>query len=173
MDGDPEGVAADVSKWSEFHEWWAVTEADVIERLEAISAVVALVDTRVYAVKIPQAATLPAIRVQLISPPIEQHLRGPSYPAQYRFQVDCVAQENSGADWLGDVQSLAAAVRGDGLGPAASGLFGWVGVLGGSPAVISVRNVELEHNGTVEYMPDELRQVRIRQDYMFHWSPMS
>jgi hypothetical protein len=150
-----------------------VTEAHVIERLEQVSGVTALVGTRLYAVNAPQRPTTPYLRVQLISPNREQHLRGPSYPAQYRFQVDACAAESDGGDPLGTAQDLSAAVIGDGLGDEASGLFGWRGVLGGSPSTIAVQNVELLHAGDREFFPDEMRMVRVRTDFMFHWSPMS
>jgi hypothetical protein len=48
-----------------------------------------------------------------------------------------------------------------------------MGTLGGSPTTIAVRNVELLHAGEVEFFPDELRMMRIRTDFLFHWSPMS
>jgi len=148
-----------------------VTEAHVIERLEQVNAVTAIVSTRLYAVQAPQHTTTPYLRVQLISPPHEQHLRGPSYPASYRFQVDACAAESDGGDPLGTAQDLSAAVVGDGLGPAASGLFGWIGMLGGSPTTIAVSNVELLHAGDREFFADEMRMVRVRTDFMFHWSP--
>jgi len=74
---------------------------------------------------------------------------------------------------LRGTQALAAAVIGDGLGDSASGLFGWVGQLGGSPSTISVRNVELLHAGDLEHFPDEMRLDRVRTDFLFHWSPAS
>lgn len=145
----------------------------MIERLEAVTAVTTLVNDRLYAVNAPQRPTTPYIRVQRISSPMEQHLRGPAYPASYRFQIDCCAAEYSGGDPLGTAQDLSAAVIGNGLGPNASGLFGWTGLLGGSPVEVSVRNVELLHAGDREFFPEELRMVRVRTDFMFHWSPMS
>lgn len=145
----------------------------MIERLESVTAATAIVSSRMYALNPPQQPTTPYLRVQRISSPIDQHLRGPQYPAAWRFQVDACASESDGGDPLGTVEALSAAVIGDGLGDSASGLFGWVGTLGGSPTTISVRNVELLHAGDREYFPDEMRMVRVRTDFLFHWSPMS
>lgn len=145
----------------------------MIERLESLSAVTSVVGSRMYALKAPQSPTTPYLRVQRISSPIDQHLRGPQYPAAFRFQVDCCSAETSGGDPLGTAQDLSAAVIGDGLGPGASGLFGWIGTLGGSPTTIAVQNVELLHAGEREHFPDELRLDRVRTDFLFHWSPMS
>lgn len=148
-----------------------MTEVDVIERLEQVSAVTNVVSDRLYAVNPPQQPTTPYVRVQRISSPLDQHLRGPGYPAQWRFQVDCCDADGDGKDPLGTVDALAAAVIGDGLGPGASGLFGWMGQLGGSPVRFNVRNVELLHAGDREFFPEEMRMVRVRTDFLFHWSP--
>ena len=144
----------------------------MIERLDSVTAATTLVSTRIYAVNPPQKPTTPYLRVQRISSPHEQHLRGPHYPAAYRFQVDSCAAESDGGDPLGVVQALAAAVIGNGLGPEASGLFGWIGTLGGSPMTIAVSNVELLHAGEPEFFPDELRMMRVRMDFLFYWSPL-
>jgi hypothetical protein len=149
-----------------------VTEAYVIDRLEAVSAVTMLVGDRLYALKAPQQPTTPYIRVQRISTPHDQHLRGPDYPARYRFQVDCCSAETSGDDPLGTAQELAMAVIGDGLGPTASGLFGWSGLLEDGPLMITVHNVELFHAGDLEHFPEEMRLDRVRTDFLFHWSPL-
>jgi hypothetical protein len=123
---------------------------------------------RVYMLMLPQRPTLPAVRVQLVGGFRGQHLRGPLNRYVTRVQVDSYAAASSGADAYADVQSLASAIRGDGLGPSASGLAGWIGEMG-SPG-IRVMNVEIDHDGTPDFEGGELRLVRIRQDYLVHWS---
>src|SRR5688572_28843056 len=87
---------------------------------------------RVYMLIIPQnLRTWPAVRVQLIDAPTMQHLRGPNYPITSRIQVDYYAGVASGVDPYASVSTLAQQVRGDGLGPNATGLFGWTGEVGG------------------------------------------
>lgn len=139
-------------------EEWAV------DRIEAIST---SAGSRVWMLKLPQRPTLPAVRVQLVVGVFEQHLRGPQGTVRTRVQVDSFAAE-SGADPYRTVRDLADAVRGDGLGPDASGLWGFKGDSGGSPSIL-IENVEIVNDGPVEYEGDELRLLRIRQDYRIHW----
>lgn len=147
-------------------------EQAVLERLVDCSGVTDLVGSRIYLLKLPQRPTLPAIRIQRISSPRFQHLRGPLYPARSRVQVDTFAAESSGGNAHAQATAVAEAVRGDGLGPGASGLWGWKGELG-SPAEFRVLNIEVAFDGDPEYLADELRAVRIRQDYFVHWSAVS
>jgi hypothetical protein len=67
------------------------------------------------------------------------------------------------------VTAVAAAIRGDGLGAHASGLWGWIGDLGGSPPGVHVVNVELMDDGAPHYESEELRMVRVMQQYRLHW----
>lgn len=120
---------------------------------------------RVYQLKLPQDPTLPAVRVQRIGNVREQHLRGPQGTVVTRVQVDSFVAEASGA--YGSVTDLADAIKGDGLGDVASGLFGFKGTHG-SPAIL-IENVEIVHDGTPDYEGEELRLLRIRQDYLVHW----
>lgn len=121
---------------------------------------------RVHMQKLPQDATFPAVRVQWIDDVVDQHLRGPQ-PPRSRVQVDAYVAEASSSDPWDDIRTLADAIHGDGLGDNASGLFGWRGELG-SPA-IRVENVELIFRGRPLYEGDEIRLLRIQQDYRVHW----
>lgn len=141
-------------------------ELAVASRLVALSPVTAIVGPRVYMLKLPQRPTLPAVRVQRISGLRGQHLRGPDGWTRTRVQVDSYVSE-SAADAYATVTALADAIRGDGLGPSASGLWGWIGELGSPP--IRINNVEVEDDGDVQYEGDELRLLRLRQDFMLHW----
>lgn len=143
-------------------------EEAVIARLEAVTPLAALVSTRIYMLKLPQKPTLPAVRVQRISNRRDQHLRGPGYPAASRVQVDAFVTEVPGADPYAAVIDVAAAIRGDGLGDSASGLWGWMGDLGSPP--FHIHNVELLADDDPSYDGDELRLWRVRQDYMVHWT---
>lgn len=141
-------------------------EDAVATRLLAIGAVTAIVGARIYMLMLPQHPTLPAVRVQRIPGERGQHLRGPDGITRTRVQVDAYAAE-AGADAYSSVVALADAIRGNGLGPSASGLWGWIGTLG-SPS-LRVVNVTIEGDGGVEYEGDELRLLRYRQDFMLHW----
>lgn len=145
-------------------------EQAVYERLSDIAPLTALVSTRIYQLKLPQRPTLPAVRVQKVSGMSGQHLRGPDGLFRARVQVDAYEEETG--SWYADVTAIASAIRGDGLGSNATGLWGWIGYSGGSPPQLSIRNVVLVHDGAPEYEAGELRLVRIRQDYMVHWSEM-
>src|SRR5688572_22754983 len=97
--------------------------------------------------KLPQKPTLPAVRVQRIGTVRDQHLRGPDGHQVTRVQVDAYAADV--ADAYDTVEGLAAAIRGNGLGNVASGVWGWTGELG-SPS-FRIMNIALEHDGTPEY----------------------
>ena len=143
-------------------------EEAVVARLLDINALTTLVAQRIYMLILPQKPTLPAVRVQRISSLREQHLRGPSQPARARVQVDAYAVASSGADPYATASAVAAAIRGDGLGDQASGLWGWIGSVG-SPDV-RIHNAELVADDDPFYEAGELRAVRIRQDYLIHYS---
>ena len=142
-------------------------EQGIHERLLSLSPVTALVGSRVYQLKLPQKPTLPAIRVQQISEADEHHLRGRDGVVRTRIQVDAYAHE-SAADPYATATAVAAAVHGDGLGPGASGLSGFAGGVGGSPSSLQILFAERVAR-VPEYESDELRLVRIRQDYMVTW----
>lgn len=143
-------------------------EEAVIERLLDITAVVALVSQRVYHVRLPQSPRLPAIRVQLISEPTDYHLRGGSGMYFSRIQVDAYAVESSGHNPYEEATDLGDAIHG---GDDGSGLSGWQGLAGGSPAELRIHTVQ-RVDRQVGYDAGELREVRCRQDYVVHWSRM-
>lgn len=141
-------------------------EAAIAERLLDISALTALIGDRVYQMKLRQGAIYPAVRIQQISAQDEVHLRGPVGLERARIQVD--AFMNEVGSWYATCAAVADAIHGDGLGPSASGLHGWSGDIGGSPA--SIRVVLIERiDRRPDYEAGELRIVRIRQDYRVHW----
>lgn len=135
------------------------------ERIVDLSTVAG---SRVHMLKLPQRPTLPAVRVQLIGTPQGQHLRGPEGSFVSRVQVDSFEAEAVGSTAYTSVRGLADEIAGDGHGDSATGVWGFVGLSQGSPA-IRIDNVELVHDGTPQYEGEELRLLRIRQDYLVHW----
>ena len=131
-------------------------EEAIAARVLAVAS--ALVSDRVYVDKVPQSATYPLVRVQLVHEPTDYHLKG-GHRYRARVQVDAFAHESNGADPYAQVTQLAETIHGDDAG---SGLSGWTGVLGSPPfRVDSIQRIER----TREYDPDELRLLRQRQDY--------
>jgi len=144
-----------------------VTNASTImaNRLKAITALVALVSTRIYAVRLPQTPTnltLPAVRVQQISRAETVHLRGVAQLMRARVQVDAIAQEQSGADPLARAHAVANAAYGDGGG---AGLAGFSGLVGS----VDVRSIVPIPGQREQYDADDLRQVLVGQDYWLTW----
>jgi hypothetical protein len=137
-------------------------EAFVAERIADLSTVAG---NRVYMLKLPQKPTLPAVRVQLIDDVTEQHLRGPQ-PTTTRVQVDAFAAD--GVNAYATLRQLSDEIHGDGLGPMASGVFGFKGDYG-SPA-IRIQNVRLAFRGQPVFEGEEVNLLRIRQDYFVDWS---
>lgn len=145
-------------------------EEAVCARLLAISPVTALVGSRVYLQLLPQNGILPAIRVQQISEATESHHRGVNNLRRTRVQVDVFAAVSSGVDPYSTAMAIAEAIDGDWLtGNPPSGLSGWQGTAGGSPPTIAVQFVDRVERRPM-FEADELKQVRIRQDYMIQWS---
>ena len=141
-------------------------EQAIVERLKDQASVTALVGTRIYQLVLPQRPTLPAVRVQVIDEDDPQHLRGPVGKQQSRIQVDAYGAEAAG---YVAVAAIAAAIHGDGLGGSATGLSGFVGDVGGSPAEIHIAAVQRLTRSPM-YEAGELRLVRIRQDYRVTWA---
>lgn len=137
-------------------------ELAVLSRLQEISAVTAIVSGRIYADKLPQKGTYPAVLVQLVHEPTSYHLRG-GLRNRARVQVDAYAAEGSGVDAYTQVMALADAIHGDDAG---SGLSGWAGEIG-SPALRVTAILRIER--TRGYEPEELRLLRQRQDYWVHF----
>jgi uncharacterized protein DUF3168 len=149
-------------------------EVAVLNRLLDIDAVTAIVGARVYQLRFPQRPTFPAIRVQLIDDVPAYHLRGENGLIPSRVQVDDVAEEGDGTNPYAQASALASAIAGSWLpgspGPP-TGLSGWRGDLGGSPPTIRVEFIR-RIDRSVLYDPGELRQVRIRQDFLVWWKPL-
>jgi hypothetical protein len=137
-------------------------EEAIRARILMLSAVTAVVGTRVWLDKLPQSPIYPCARVQLIDDPASYHLRGPDGTTRARVQVDAYAKEGAGGDPYGQVTALAAAINGNGLGDSATGLSGWRGVIG-SPAFEVTGCFRIDR--TRRYDPEELRILTMSQDY--------
>lgn len=145
-------------------------EEAIRDRILAISSVTASVGSRVYQLVLQQNWISPAIRVQVIGGHRHrQHLRGSEGNARTRVQVDTYVRAASAGDPFETARTIADAVRGDGSGADATGLFGWIGEAVGDSPAISIVNVELPYDGAPEYDSAERREVRVRQDYLVHW----
>lgn len=135
----------------------------IADRLLADTAVAAIVGTRVYQLKLPQAPTLPALKVQSIAEPVTYHNRGPSGLIRAVVQVDAYASEIDAANPhpLATVNRLARAVD-----RALSGQQ-FVSTSGsGSPPVPTFQiQVAFRDNRIPIYEAPELRLVRVSLDY--------
>lgn len=132
-------------------------------RLSSLSAVTALVGTRIRVLKLRQGDTSsgPAIRIQEIGQSEPMHLRGSVAVFRSRVQVDFVASEEAGGNAYDKAVAVADAAHGNGAG---SGLCGFSGAAG--TVDIAAILPDMVREG---YDPEELRQVRIMRDYMVHW----
>lgn len=137
-------------------------ELAVLQRLQDVVPSAA---TRMYMLKLPQQPILPAVVVQLVDDPKEYHLRGGSAFGRARIQIDVYAGESSGADPYTEAETLADAIHGDEAG---SGLSGFQGVVGGSPNGLMLTGV-FRIDKQASYEAEELRLVRIRQDYFAYY----
>lgn len=139
----------------------------VRSRALSVAAVTALVSTRVWSVILKQGNTLAAVRVSLVpGAPETMHLRGRSSVIVDRVQVDAYAAI-AASDPLGDARAISAALYGDMVGGVATGLNGWAGSIG-SPAVM-VDLIESASRPIEMFVPDELRQWVVSQDYYVHY----
>lgn len=119
---------------------------------------------RVYLMKLPESATYPAIRVQGIDDFGFVHLRGGGANLRRaRVQVDAYSREASGVDPFTVASDLADEINGDDAG---SGLSGFLGTVGGLE-IAGVLNVDRQPL----YEADELRLVRVRQDFFVWYRP--
>lgn len=129
-------------------------EQVVTDRLESLSAVTAIVGTRIYQLKLRQNTAFPAVRVQLISDTKTYHLRGTDGIARARVQVDSYNSE-TGSDPYGRVAALAEAIE--------EGMSGIRFDLGGFRVIGAIQVLRLsshEANG-----PQPL--IRMQQDFRF------
>lgn len=135
-------------------------EEVVRARILAITAVTALVGTRVYMQKLPESPKYPLVRVQFIDDAVPFHLRGPVGVTPARIQVDAIARDG---DAYGSASSLLQAIDGDGLGKQATGLAGFIGGIG-SPAfeIVGV----FPQSKRSDYDPEELRILTLSRDYI-------
>lgn len=135
-------------------------EEAIATRLLATSGVTSLVSTRVWMLKLPQAPTLPAIRVQLITEQTPKHLRGPIGTKPSRIQVDCYALESSGSDPYAAASAVADAV---------AAAIGFAPFTAGTVRVQSVEQMDRQPI----YESEELRLVRMLLDYRVWSTPAS
>jgi hypothetical protein len=138
------------------------------ERLLAIAPLTALVGQRVFEVVLPQNEKRPAVRFLVLGAPRPTHRRGPVNHLLQRVQVDSY-QPIGPINPLADANAIAAAVLGNGLGDQATGLAGWRGELGGSPPQLHIVDVDVTNDGQATIEMDEIRRVRIRQEYRVCW----
>lgn len=142
-----------------------MTGTDVVRtRALQITALVALVGSRVYVQKLPQSPTLPAVRVQQISRVNTTHLRGVDGMCRARVQVDAIAKESSGTDPMASARAVSEAAHGAFSGGVATGLAGWEGTLSGVKVhkIAPIAQREL-------YAADELRECMVSTDYDVVW----
>ena len=143
-----------------------------IDRLEQIAPLTTLVNDRIYNSVAPQGCASPFVVVRNVSDMRDHHLRGLDDLGLTRVQVDAYVDEASGADAKGQANAVAQAIFGDGNGPTATGLCGWIGAVGGSPATGRVSGVF--YAGRFEGVEfDERRRWYVRQDFMVHWKALS
>lgn len=139
-------------------------EGAIAERLRDIAELTALVGNRIYQMKPQQNPVYPFVRMQLVGDNyVSPHLRGPGALKRARIQIDSFVQEVG--SWYASAGDIADLVEGDGLGPNASGLNGWIGTLGGSPPEFEVTLVQALPRRP-SYEAGELRIARMQVDYM-------
>jgi hypothetical protein len=136
-------------------------ETAIRDRIVALGTVAG---SRVYLLVLPQSPTLPAVRVQLIDDAGFAHLRGGgSDLRKARVQVDAYAREASGTDPYDVASGLADEINGDDAG---SGLSGYRGTVSG----MEIQSVAFVDRQPI-YEADELRLVRVRQDFFVWYRP--
>jgi hypothetical protein len=129
----------------------------VIARLEMVSALTALVSTRIYQGILPQGGLLPALRVQRVSENQPMHTRGSVSVFATRVQIDAVS------DSVDVALNVDAVLYGDGAG---SALVGFRGSAGG----VLVQGI-FPAGAREGYDGAELRQYKVMRDVMVRWSP--
>lgn len=110
-----------------------MTAAELVrDRLLSVSAVTALVSTRVWTQLMKPGSTMPCVVVRDIDDNEVAHLRGMSGVIRARVQVDTVAAVKDGGDPFETARDLLEACDGPGDGTA---LAGFAGTVAGSPGV--------------------------------------
>lgn len=135
-------------------------EEAVASRLASLSAVTALVGTRVYVGRLPQNPTYPCVLVTLIATTDGHHLRGNDGLPAVDIQVDAFARETNGVSPRPMAIAVGQAINGDGAG---SGLDGFKGEVAGSPPA-RIAGI-FRTDGHDFYNPEELRVWCCSQDY--------
>lgn len=138
-------------------------EEAVRDRILALSAVTALVGTRVYRLMFPQSPTWPAIRVTLVDSHRRHTLTQANGLQRARVQVDCTTEAAAGVDALADVTTLASAVVGDGALVSPTGVNNYRALQIDSPAY-DVKGMWLLDRAE-RYDADDLRLVTSRLDF--------
>jgi hypothetical protein len=147
-------------------------EQAILARVLSLSTVRAITADRWWLTIYPQQPTTPAGRVQLVDDPAGYHLRGPDGTRRARVQVDTQVSEAAAANLAVNpynlLTDLHGALEGDGKGPQASGLSGWVGEVGSPPFLIR-GCFTIERRGP-RYDPEELQTLTMSQDYYVWWA---
>lgn len=130
-------------------------EQAIADRLAATGAVTAIVSTRIYQLQLRQSTALPAIRVQLVSDPVEYHDRGEINVSNTRIQVDCYGHQTASAsltDPYGSVMTLAQLVN---------------DAITGEPFEVGDKRLlgVFRIDRGVSNEEDEKKLIRVRQDY--------
>jgi hypothetical protein len=128
-------------------------EQVVVDYLETITAVTALVGARIYQLKLRQGTAYPAIRVQVIDDSTPYHLRGEVNLASARVQVDAYHNE-SGTDPYATLMAVSDAVL-----DALSGVRFTVGTTEVTGAFQVLRRTE------PEVQPSGITLLRDQQDF--------
>lgn len=133
------------------------------ERLLEMAPLASIVSDRVYVDVLPQKPVLPAVKVFKVTELETLHLRGRVGVLTGRVQVDCIARTKAQAD------SIAMAVKGDGNGNSATGLLGWFGTIGGSPAEVEV--IKVSAGVTVDDVEriDEHYEFKVSREFDVMW----
>jgi hypothetical protein len=76
-------------------------------RLKAHAGTTALVESRIYPMRLPQGPTYPAVRYQVIGAPREYVMGGATGDVHARVQVDCYAETYEGAKAVAEQVRLA------------------------------------------------------------------
>ena len=145
----------------------------VMTRLLALPAVTAITGTRLWMVKLPDRPIYPAGRIAFISEERPFAQRGPINGGQWaRVQVDLyidvATAQAAHVNPYTQLSALSEAVDGDGLGPSASGLLGWIGAVGSPP--FRVRGIFRAAEYPVRWDADELQVLTRTHDYYVHWA---
>ena len=130
-------------------------EQAVVDHLETVTPVTALVGARIYQVKLRQGTAYPAIRVQVIDDVKPYHLRGEINLRTARVQVDSYHNE-SGADPYGTLATVSDAVE-----TALSGIRFTAGTIRVVGAFLVYRRTE------PEVQPSGITLLRDQQDFRF------